>query len=34
MASYDKSRGKFIARVMVNGKSYKKLFDNEDQAVA
>jgi integrase len=34
MASYDKSRGKFIARVMVSGKSYKKLFDDEDQAVA
>ena len=34
MASYDKSRGKFIARVMVAGKSYKKLFDQEDAAIA
>jgi hypothetical protein len=34
MASYDKSRGKFIARVMVAGRSYKKLFDQEDAAIA
>lgn len=34
MATFDNSKGKWMARVMVKGKSKKKLFDHEDLAKA
>lgn len=34
MATFDNSKGKWMARVMVKGKSKKKLFDHEDLAIA